>query len=236
MAAEGSLAFNMWPAIDYSRFLSAAVDHVKKVAPGHGVHVDEHKVGLIGHSMGGAGVLCAAAKDCKSKVAACVALNPGGPSNPDILDRAENAKKYAEGVPHSGEFGEGTIPHLADVTVPTFIYGSQAEYNCGNIKPDMAVIWPFPPSQFKQLGAAKKELYVDNLIDNPGHKVGDNKLGCQYAHVWLFPEKGKEHMRSYGDGKPLAATLSFLRRHLVGEKEPVMERPANAKEWEVVGS
>lgn len=221
---------NCWPAIDYARFLSAAIDHLCTVAPERSVSVDTEHVGLVGHSMGGAGVLCAAAKDCKDKVAACVALNPGGPSNPNAFDALQGCAKYATGALHSGEYGEGTIEHLADIRVPTFIYGSQAEYNAEIVGPGYATIWPVAPCQFEQVGASTKELYVDNLIDNPGTRAG--KAGT-FAHVWMY---GKESVRTYGDGKPLSAVCSFLRRHLAGSSEPVMARPDNAKEWRVVGA
>ena len=68
---------------------------------------------------------------------------------------------------------------------------------------------------------------MDNLIDNPGSKEG---MPCMYAHLWCY---GEQSIKSWGDGAPLAAVLGFLRRHLVSSTEPVMERPANAKEWEV---
>ena len=53
-----------------------------------------------------------------------------------------------------------------------------------------------------------------------------------YAHSWLFGEE----IEAYGDGKPLAALLGFLRRRLAATSEQVMERPANAKEWEVLAA
>jgi hypothetical protein len=35
--------------------------------------------------------------------------------------------KYCTGADHSGEFGEGDLPHLAQIKAPALIYGSQAE-------------------------------------------------------------------------------------------------------------
>jgi pimeloyl-ACP methyl ester carboxylesterase len=207
LAEHGAALMNVWPASDYSRSFSAAIDHLIKVAPEHGLKVDEKRVGIVGHSMGGAGALCAAARDCKDKVAACVALNAGSVSNPGVLDRLEDCKKYGTGKPFSGEYGEGTIEHLADVKVPTFIYGSQAEYNLGLDSSGVAAMWPCFPSVFEQLGAGKKELYVDNLIDNPGTKESNTQCAI-YAHVWCY---GSDFVRSYGDGAPRRTTRASLR-------------------------
>lgn len=68
---------NVWPAAYYSEALSAAIDHLCEVAPARaGVGVDPARIALVGHSMGGAGVLYAAGAHCKEKIAAVVSLNP----------------------------------------------------------------------------------------------------------------------------------------------------------------
>ena len=217
-----SQLLNAWPMADYSKFLSAAVDHLLAVAPKHGVSVDASRVGLVGHSMGGGGVLYAGAKDCKDKVAAVVSLNPGCYSIERPYDKMAGVEKFSTGAKHSGEHGEGEMLFLADLKVPTYVYSSQAEYNTQLIPGGGATVWPIVPSIFAQIGATKKEMYVDNLVDNP----------IQVAHVWLY---GHDNLRSYGDGVPLAAMCSFLRRHVAkSEEETVMDKPANAKEWEVV--
>ena len=221
---------NGWPAVDYARFLSAAIDHMIEVAPKHGVTVDEKKIGLVGHSLGGSGVLYAAAEDCKDKIAAVVALNYGGTHSPTVDAGLEGATKFATGKPFSGEFGEGIVKHFADVKVPTLVYGSQAEYNAGLIPGTPAVFWPYYPSVYAQIGASHKELYVDNLTDNPGTAKG---YATAYAHVWCY---GAEPIKTYGDGKSLEAVNSFLRRTLQGSTEALMERPANALEWESKGA
>ena len=82
---------------------------------------------------------------------------------------------------------------------------------------------PIYPCQFGQVGSKAKELYVDNLVEHNG----------PIAHMWCY---GKKEIREYGDGIPLAFMCSFLRRHLAGNTEPVMDRPASAKEWQVVNT
>ena len=129
---------------------------------------------------------------------------------------AEGVKKFATGAEYSGEFGEGVVAHYADIKVPTLIYGSQAEYNTNG-----GLFWPYYPSQFAQVGAGSKELYVDNYTEK----------GVLYSHVWLT---NVESIKKYCDGKPREAVCSFFRRRLVGSTEAPMERPANAKEWEIV--
>ena len=221
---------NAWPAADYSRFLSAAIDHLCKVAPENGVTVDKKRIGLVGHSMGGAGVLYAAARDCKDKVAAVAALHPGMISINKPGDHTEGAIKYLTGSPHSGENGEGTVEFLAEISAPTFIFGSQAEMNVELLKGQgMAPMWPVFTCQFEQVGARIKELYVDNIKENPGSASGLHG-GCLYAHTW-FADDALLH--NYGDGAPLKAICGFLRRRLAGSMEAVMARPSNAKEWVV---
>ena len=227
---------NSWAAKDYSRFLSAAVDHLLEQAPKHGMAVNKDRIGLVGHSMGGGGVLFAAGNDCKGKVAAVAAVNPSIHSVHSPHDNLQFCERYAQGAPHSGELGEGTIECLAEISAPTYIYGSQAEYNVPFMpgEPPACMQWPAYPCQFAQVGASVKELYVDNMTENWATKQANGSLflTSAYAHSWHCGEE----IRVYGDGKPLAALLGFLRRRLAGTSEQVMERPANAKEWEVLAA
>ena len=71
------------------------------------------------------------------------------------------------------------------------------------------------------MGAASKELYVDNTTDVQNF----------VAHGWLATAKGLEQ---FGGGAPLRLVSSFLRRHLAGSDEAPPERPENAREWAVV--
>ena len=138
--------------------------------------------------MGGAGVLCAAAKDCKDKIAAVIAMNPGGGSSLAPFDQMEGCVKYLTGETFSGEHGEGDIPFLADITAPTMIYGSQAEMN-SELLPGLgcAGLWPAPPSQWKQIGANVKELYVDNLTENAGTANGGEFTPNLRLRLFLHP-------------------------------------------------
>ena len=97
---------NSWPCKDYSRFLSAAVDHLLDQAPKHGIAVDTARIGLVGFSMGGGGVLFAAGNSCKDKVAAVAAVNPGLHSVHSFYDNKEGCQRYAKGAPHSGDVRE----------------------------------------------------------------------------------------------------------------------------------
>ena len=233
---QGKGGLNTWPCKDQSRFLSAAVDHLLEQAPKHGMAVNKDRIGLVGYSNGGGGVLFAAGNDCKGKVAAVAALNPGLHSVHSVYDNIESCAQYAQGAPHSGELGEGTIECLAEISAPTYIYGSQAEYNVPFMpgEPPACMQWPAYPCQFAQVGASVKELYVDNMTENWATKQANGSLflTSAYAHSWHCGEE----IRVYGDGKPLAALLGFLRRRLAGTSEQVMERPANAKEWEVLAA
>ena len=232
---EAAGVLNSWAAKDYSRFLSAAVDHLLEQAPKHGMAVNKDRIGLVGQSMGGGGVLFAAGNDCKGKIAAVAALNPSIHSVHSPHDNLQFCERYAQGAPHSGELGEGTIECLAEISAPTYIYGSQAEYNVPFFEGSpYATAWPAYPCQFAQVGASVKELYVDNMTENWATKQANGSLvsTSMYAHTWFCGEE----IRAYGDGKPLAALLGFLRRRLAGSSEQVMERPANAKEWEVLAA
>ena len=210
---------NAWPMVDYANFLSTGIDHLIAAARKVGVQIDTAKIGLVGHSMGGAGVLRAAATTCKERIACVASLNPGHLALEKAWDLVEPCAKYATGAPHSGEHGEGVIAHLADLAAPVFIYGSQAEYNMELVPgTGLAGMWPCYPDVYAQLGSPTKELYVDNLIDKT----------CLEAHTWFTT---KEDIGTYGDGLPLQALCSFVRRTLNGSTEALMPRPANAKEW-----
>lgn len=176
-----SSLLNAWPAKDYSVSLSASVDLLVEQQI---CKVDAARVGLVGHSMGGAGVLFAAARECKGKVAAVAALNPGHLSIMEPNDVIQGPEKYYSGAKHSGEFGEGDLPHLKEVGVPTLVYGSQAEMNTAlfsNVP--IAAMWPSPPSVYEQLGSEVKELYVDNLTDQTN----------AHAHVWMCTPRLPAH-------------------------------------------
>jgi pimeloyl-ACP methyl ester carboxylesterase len=221
---------NVWPSKYYGKALSAAIDHLCAVAPkAHGVKVDAQRVGLVGHSIGGAGVLHAAASECADRVRAVVALNPVHHSVRKPFDHLREIKRYLSGEKHSGEHGNGELPHLKRIKCATLVYGSQAEYNTsvletpwtGDLQP-YALVWPKPSSIHAQVGAASKELYVDNTTDVQNF----------VAHGWLATGKGLEQ---FGGGAPLRLIGSFLRRHLAGDDEAPPERPENAKEWAVEG-
>ena len=203
---------NSWPSAAYSKFLLAAIDHLAGSAAKANVPVDASRVALFGHSLGGGGVLHAAARDCKDRVKAVVAVNPGC-ARVDFGDcKWAEFAKWKEATPRSGEFGECAIPHLADVAAPTLIFGSQAEYNAA------VETYPRYDDTFAQVGAACKELYVDNLEQT-----------WQDAHTWCSRD-----LRGYADGKPAELIASFLSRHLAGVEQAPPEKPSNAKEWVVV--
>ena len=210
---------NTWTQADYAKFLRAGIDHFSNVCS----WIDKKRIGLVGHSLGGGGVLRAAATSCREHVAAVVALNPSHMSVETAGDMLEHCVKYRSGVEHSGEFGEGNIAHLASVTAPTLVYGSQAEYNTSlKLDDTVAPMWPTYRNVFAQLGGlsgSTKELYVDNLVTHT----------CTQAHCWLL---GRENLRAFGDGVPLRVICSFLRRMLLQVAEVPMKRPSNAKEWE----
>lgn len=215
---------NMWPACKYSEFLSAAIDHLCTISPEKaGLQIDVKKIALCGHSMGGGGVLYAAGVHCKDRIAACVALNPSHVAVNGPFDNGEQCIQCGKGADHSGEFGEGKIAHLGEISCPTLIVGSQAEYN---IKGPFGVagIWPTYECIFEQLtSAASKELYVDSLTH----------LSYVEAHEWLIPTTGlKIPVTEHNEGIPLEVVCSFLRRNVCGSDEAPPERPSeNVKTW-----
>merc|ERR1719502_580466 len=72
-----SKTMNMWTPRFYAKSLDFAIDHLISMARMKcGVAVDPARVGLVGHSMGGAGVLAGAGLDCRNKIKAVAALNP----------------------------------------------------------------------------------------------------------------------------------------------------------------
>jgi len=214
---------NMWPASYYSKALSQAIDHMVKVAPSKlgGLKVDTARIGLVGHSMGGGGVLCAAARDCKDKICAVVALNPShfGVETPG--DNLDSCLQYGSGADLSGEHGEGVVPHLAHITVPTYIYGSHAEYNTSEFG-GLCPTWPNFPCVYEQLtGTTAKELYVDNVTDQT------------FIEAHCRMEATSEGLHSYEGGVPFECLCSFVRRHVAGSSEAVPTKPSNSKEWAV---
>ena len=103
----GGMLTNNWSGNYYSKALSAAIDHLIAVSPKHlGLQVDTERVAIAGHSLGGGGVLCAAAADCATRIKAVVALNPSLFSPSEPYESLEPCKKYTTGKKFSGEFGE----------------------------------------------------------------------------------------------------------------------------------
>lgn len=233
IAAKNLLKANFmtWSTLTYARALSVAIDHLCEAAPQElGLSVDTSRIGLVGHSVGAAGVLRAAASECAGRIQAVVALNPSHLNVDSVCDRVAEVKQYLKGKNHSGEYGDGDIPHLGAVKAPTLVYGSQAEYNTQSVEPwlfayltgnTMASMWPKPSSVFAQLGAKTKELYVDNTTS-----VSSTK-----AHSWLGSGFLPHTLETFAAGHPYLVVSSFLRRHLAGSDEAPPERPANAKEW-----
>ena len=212
----------------WAKALNSAIDHVCHAVPKvrAGVSVDTKRIAIVGHSAGGGGVLNAAAHEACDRVAAVVSLNPSHPSVEQPGDHMAECKKFFEGANFSGEYGEGVIPHLAKIKAPTLLYGTLTEYNTEmSFKPGCCFHWPVYPCTFEQIGAAKKELYVDNVA-KLDHK-GSNLL----AHMWLSEQSTLE---TYACGVPLKVICSFLRRHCKGSDEAPPE-PENAHEWKVVG-
>ena len=85
----------------------------------------------------------------------------------------------------------------------------------------LAVCWPVFPCVYEQLtGAPKKELYVDNVVDQT-FLEGHTRIA----------EASADEMRSYQDGVPFEFLCSFLRRNVAGSAEAAPTQPSNAKEW-----
>ena len=231
------MVMNLWPANKYSETLSDAIDHLIAEAPNKlGVQVDPKKVALCGHSLGGGGVLYAAGMHCKERIAACVALNPSHMGVEAPFSNAKQCIQWGQGAAFSGEFGEGQLAHLGQISCPTLVYGSQAEYNTGF--PGLSDVtgiypcWPSYDSVYEQLtSAASRQLYVDGLTQQ---SFGD-------AHTWLkgepaWYEKAGPGLFAYNDGVPLKLVRSFLGRHLEvkGGGEALPEKPAkDVKSWRV---
>lgn len=227
MELQGIL--NMWPACFYSKALNAAIDHVCIAAPEHlGLEIDQARIGLVGHSMGGAGVLYAAGVDCKDRVKAVASLNPGYLSvfepfdvqgmGSDSLIKS-NTAQYLQTKDKSLDV-EGKVSarvaHLASISAATLILGSQAEIE------DPKVSTPEQPKfvdLFEEVGSFEKELFVDNI-----------KSSFAIAHTWHAHENPDE-MRKYAGGITLETLLSFVRRKLVGSAEERMPKPDVAHDW-----
>jgi dienelactone hydrolase len=220
---------NGWPARDYSLALNEALDHLALVTREHlGQAVDPDRTALVGHSMGGAGVLYAASAHCRERVAAVVALNPAHMAVETHSDHLDECSKYTQGADFSGEFGVGELPHLRAIRAPTLVVGSVAEYNTdwlsfGRCCPT----WPSYECVVAQVGAQTKELFVDGVCDPKSPE--DSGLN---AHVWLV---GAENMAAYADGATRQVVCSFLRRHVLGSGEAAPARPANAHFWQCSG-
>jgi dienelactone hydrolase len=224
ISAAGKIG-NGWSGRYYAKALDAAIDHLIALSPQKlGLQVDPGRIGLVGHSMGGGGVLCAAGTDCATRIKAVVALNPSLLQASEPVENMDKAKQFATGKNFSGEYGEGTVGFLADIKAATLIFGSRSEWNVPLLGFGPANQWPTYDCQFKQVGAAEKELFVDNLVD-------EKATNCFRGHAWLLHPK---IISEYGDGAPLRAILSFVRRKLIGSAEEPMEKPAIAHSWEVL--
>ena len=216
---------NAWPAAKYSESLSAAIDHLLVIAPDKlGVQVDAHRIGLVGHSMGGGGVLYGAAKHCKEKIKAVVALNPSHWAVETPFDNTAACIEYGKAPDHSGEQGEGIINHLPDISAPALVYGSLSEYNMADNAISVCPTWPAYENVFAQLtGAVAKELYVDGLTNQ----------SWEQGHCWLVSNAGHlEPPSAYNDGVPLALVCNFLKRHVGGIHEPPLQKPSrDVRAW-----
>jgi hypothetical protein len=100
------------------------------------------------------------------------------------------------------------------------ILGSQAEYNTHLPGPEKcSPFWLTPECVFSQVGAAKKELYVDNITDQ----------SWLQAHLRLIHNPG---FKTYADGMFYKLIVNFVRRHVCGNKEAgLLERPSKTKVW-----
>lgn len=213
---------NAWPCAAYGRSCAAAIEHLRDCADKcAGVKVD--KVGLMGHSMGGGGVLYAAAHQCKDTISCVLSLSPSHMAIHKPFDNIAHVKKFATGKLHSGEYGEGDIQYLGNIIAPTFIQGSQAEYN-QEVAPGVGYSpnWPYFPSVFLQVGASQKELFVDDMKDRSWIEAHSSLLG-----TFDKSDSKKQHVA-------VKVVLDFLERHLLGKDKPPLPRPAVALEWEIV--
>ena len=233
-AASGLLTNgrNAWPAAYYGDSIAVAIENLVPAAMQKlGVSVDSTRIALVGHSMGGGGVLYAAAVQCKSNIKAVAALNPSHMATLTPFDGFDECVQYAKGKAHSGENGEGVLSHLANITVPCYVYGSRAEYNT-SIDASMGVVintisqfldtvkspcWPEYSCVYRQLGTTTKELYVDDVTDVDWGK----------SHNWL-----KADLESFAGGAPINVLCSFLRRRVLESGEEAPKKPGNAYKWE----
>jgi len=216
---------NVWPAKYTSAALNAAIDHLIASAPDKlGVHVDPDRIGLMGHSLGGGGVLYAGAHDCRERVKAIVALNPSHFMVEKPFDYEDECVQFGKGVNFSGEFGEGEFPHLAQIVAPVLILGSQAEYNTTVPGEPASACWPTYECVFEQVGAAKKELYMDNITDQ----------SWLTAHIWMVHDPG---FKTYAEGMFYKIIANFCKRNLeLEDAEESLERQSTTKTWTRVGA
>jgi len=239
-APEGGIA-NTWWCSYYSKALAAAIEHVCEAVPAESsgtLSVDKSKIGLLGHSAGGGGVLFAAGADCRDLISCVVALDPGMFCCFKVYDYAEKAFEYANEEYFSGKGGDLQLDVLKNIKPSTkvFVHSSQAQYNTPIVLSPpprgMSSIVPNGPSIMSQIPCEKKELFIDNVgvpADMKATPEEANKI-FMTSHMWPFSANS---VKSYGDGVPLAAITSFVRRHLVGLAEEPMPRPSIAVEWQV---
>lgn len=210
---------NCWPCLNYSEFLRAAISHIQIAAQKHlDLEVDSKNIGIMGHSMGGGGVLYAAGEHCRDLISACVSLNPQQVIVTETEKYFAEAVKFSNGPDHSGDYGDGHLAHLAKIACPTLVYGSQAEYNTFLMNNPADSMWPSFASTFAQIPAKHKELYVDDM----------KELSCQDAHLWFSKP------RTYAEGAPLDIIMSFFRRHMLDSDEEVPSKPHRAHQYQVV--
>ena len=229
---------NAWPAKYYGDAIALAIENLVRSSDRVGVSIDEERIALVGHSMGGAGVLYAAGVQCKDKIKAVAALNPSHLAVETPFDGLAEGIEYGKGEKYSGENGAGTIAHLANIIAPCYVYGSRAEYNTTAnselgavlellgtlLDTNVAGCWPEYHCVYGQVGSATKELYVDDTTD----------CGWGFAHNWMktvAADAKRGGITTFAGGEPISVLLSFLRRHVLDSGEPAPVKPGNAYKW-----
>ena len=100
---------NIWPARSYSLAHHDALDHLVSAKPKeHGAEVDPVRTALLGHSMGGVGVLYAASAHCRERICAVAALNPAHTALEQHGDKAaESVRQLCQGRQLLGRLWRG---------------------------------------------------------------------------------------------------------------------------------
>jgi len=193
--------------------------------------VDKSKVGLLGHSMGGGGVLYGAGAQCADKIKTVIALDPGCFSWDEDVQFHANCVAYAKEPLYSGTGGDYEMEVLKNIKAAVLLHTSRAQYNAPLMpNTDYCAMWPALPSIYNQLTSDKKEIYVDNfLVDESKTTLAEAQPICAASHTWMVSPSG---LLEHGGGVPINVILSFTRRHLLGSGEEPMEKPEGAVEWE----